>query len=63
MREANVVVEQVRGCQKGIMIVEVDGLYYAGMRFDTLGVQRFHNSTPYKTIRGAENRARRIYAR
>lgn len=62
MREANIIVENIEGCQNGIMIVEVDGWYYVGMRFNKCGIQRFQYSPRYGTIKGAERYARKHYA-
>ena len=62
MKEAKVILNKIEGCQEGIMIVEESGFYYVGMKFDKIGVQRFACSPSYKTIKGAEQFARKIYA-
>ena len=62
MTEAKVIVNKIEGCQEGILIVEEGGFYYAGMRFDKIGVQRFACSPSYRTIKGAESFARKRYA-
>ena len=62
MSEAKIIIKNIEGCQKEIMIVEVDGLYYVGAKFDKIGVQRFRYSPSYKTVKGAERYARKRYA-
>jgi hypothetical protein len=62
MKEAKIIVNQIEGCQEGIMVVEDEGFYYVGMRFLVIGVQRFACSPSYRTIKGAERFARKRYA-
>ena len=62
MAQAKVIVKQVEGCKNGIMVVEEDGFYYAGMEFNKIGVQRFACSPSYRTVKGAEKFARKTYA-
>lgn len=62
MLETKVVVNQIEGCENGIMVVEYDGFYYVGMEFLKIGVQRFKCSPRYRTIKGAEKFARENYA-
>ena len=61
MKEAKVIINKIEGCQEGIMIVEEEGLFYVGMKFNEIGVQRFLCSPSYKTIKGAERFARKTY--
>jgi hypothetical protein len=62
MTELKVIVKQVEGCEEGIMVVEDNGFYYVGMKFTTIGVQKFACSPSYRTIKGAERFARKTYA-
>lgn len=62
MNELKTVVNQVEGCEKGIRIVEDNGFFYVGIKFDKIGVQRFACSPSYRTVSGAERFARKRYA-
>lgn len=61
MTKANVIVNQIEGCEEGIMVVEENGFYYAGMEFLKIGVQRFACSPAYRTVAAAERFARKTY--
>lgn len=62
MNEAKVIVNQIEGCEKGIMVVEENGFYYVGMKFEKVGVQKFACSPSYRSVKGAERFARKTYA-